>query len=414
MDARVAAAALLAALYASPLAALRGRRRLGAAVALASAAAAARLPGVAAEWLPGLVLGLGGDPARALVGLLCVASAVLAAEQAGAGNRLYAAGLLLAASVDLLALSSSPLALAVAWEAVLLSSTLVLACGSRATALRYMVYMQLGSLPALAGLAAGGPAAGLAAASLILLGAAVKAGAYPLHLGLVEAYRASPTPVAAVFAASAPSPALLLAGAWGPYPVQAAALLAASSLLLAARILLENDMKSITAYAAASHGALALAAAPLGARGALLLLAAAQAAVEPLAFTVLHVVREAAGALSLRRLGLLLHTMPVTGLAAYTASMSLAGAPPFAFFPGELLLALASLKAGTLVPALVLAAILASTVYALRLWRCGFMHPVEVRPRQPPAEPPPSRLAALLVLAALSLVVGVLPLLGLP
>ncbi len=411
----MAVAAVLALLYASPLLALAGRRRLGAAAAVAAAVAGPLLPPVAAEWLPGLALGAGGDPSRALVGLVSVAAAVLAVEHVEAGPGLYASGLLLAASVETLALSSTPAALAAAWEAVLLSSTLVLALGSRRAAARYMVYMQLGSLPALAGLAAGGPAAGAAAAALILLGAAVKAGAYPLHLGLVEAYTASSLDSAVVLAASAPAPALLVAGAWGRYPGAAAALLAASSAVLAARVLLENDSRRVAAYAAAGHGALALAAAPLGARGALLLLAAGQAVAEPLVFAVLWVVEEAAGTLSLRRLGLLLHSMPVTGLAAYAAYMSLAGAPPFALFPGELLLLAASLRAGAPAAALMLAAVLGSTVYALRLWRCGFMHPVEARPRQPPGEPPARRLAALLGLAALSAVVGSLPLLlGLP
>jgi len=310
------------------------------------------------------------------------------------------------------------------WELLVIASTILIAVWNRRLALAYFAYMQVGSLLLLVSigiLLANGVSVftraatmPVVAAILAAVGFAVKLGIVPFHTWLPMVYTGLPEPAAAVV-----SGAVTVAGAYGFYrfaPIMPDGVLsklfwlgAVSAALGALAALASNKLAEIASYSSIGHGGFAfagIAAGGLAAAGSLYMMAG-HSIVKPLLFLVIDVVHRATGITDVRRLGLLMRTMPLTAFAGFVAALSLAGAPVFALFPGELAVVIGSCRvyglnaAGWLAATAFLAA-----CYAARLWLRVFWHPPALTAYKLPREPPAASLAALLALSALALAIG--------
>jgi multicomponent Na+:H+ antiporter subunit A len=260
-----------------------------------------------------------------------------------------------------------------------------------------------------------------AALVLILLGAFTKSAQFPFHFWLPSAM-AAPTPVSAylhsatmvkagVYLLARLLPALggtelwhvLVTGVGGVTMVAAAALATG-----------QHDLKRILAFTTVSV---------LGTLTMLLGLGTALAVKAVVVFLVAHALYKAAlflvagnvdhetGSRDVTRLGGLLRLMPLTAVAAFVAALSMAGAPPLFGFIGKELLLKAKLDletAGLLLMVLAVLANMFMVAMALVVATWPFFGQRAPTPREP-HEAPPSMLAGPLLLAGLSVCVGLLP-----
>jgi hydrogenase-4 component B len=417
--------------------ALSARPRLALAVGSASAAAgsalgllgtfpALRAPPTAweAAWrVPNGALALGLDPLSAVFAVaifaLGLAAAVFGAGYMRAhlarrslGAFLFSFNVLLA-SMALLVAARQALLFIVAWEAMTVSSFLLVGLEHEDGAVRmatrtYLVASHLGAaflfalfltlghaagslrFEAFAALGAG--ARGALPTTLLfafaLVGFGTKAGLVPLHVWLPEAHPAAPSHVSALM-----SGVLVKMGIYGilralsflpPAPVGHGLALAAVGLLGAVAALLlalgQRDLKRILAYstvenvglvafglgvglAGAAAGAPTVAA--LGVAGALLHVWN-HALMKGLAFMGAGAVVHGAGTRDVERMGGLLRRMPVSAGLLVLAAAALAALPPLNGFLSEWLLYLGLLDGGRgATPGLALLAYLALAVLAL-------------------------------------------------
>ncbi len=310
------------------------------------------------------------------------------------------------------------------WELLVIASTVLVALRDRGLGIAYFAYMQVASLLLLAaiGMALAEGVVSLntvhvlppLAAALAATAFAVKLGVAPFHTWLLATYTRIGEPSAAIL-----SGVVTVAGAYGLYrftPMMPESIVnvfawigVVSALLGSLAALASNRLVEIASYSSIGHGgfiAAGLSAGGFAAAGSLYL-AAGHSLAKPLLFLVAHVVRTSTGEEDVRRLGLLLKTMPLTSIAAFTACMSLAGVPGFALFPGELATILEAAKRIGLVFAVLLAAsVFASACYAIRLWLRVFWHPPVLRAFRPPGEPGAGTLIPLLILTSLCILVG--------
>nr|WP_268894131.1 proton-conducting transporter membrane subunit [Pseudoroseomonas coralli] len=279
---------------------------------------------------------------------------------------------------------------------------------------------------------------------LVLLGAGSKAGLVPLHGWLPVAHPVAPSHVSALMSGAMTKVALyviarLALDLGGPaqplgWGVPLLVLGAASALLGALRATQETDSKTLLACSTIENiGVVAMAfglsamlrAADLGplaalAAGAALLHALGHALFKTLLFLAAGEVQHGAGARHLDRLGGLIHAMPVVAACALAGAAAAAALPPLAGFAGEWLLLQALLSAWrvgalglqVLVAACTAVAALSAALGAvamLRLWGLTFLG----RPRTPRTlgaqDAHPVSRAALMGLAGLVAVVGLLP-----
>ncbi len=290
--------------------------------------------------------------------------------------------------------------------------------------------------------------AAIAVLALVVLGAGAKAGLVPLHLWLPLAHPAAPAHVSALMSAVMVKVALyvmlrLVFDLCGPtqgsfWGMPLLLLGAASALLGALRANLERDTKAILACSTIEN--VGLIAVGLGLalmfRGADMAVPAALAMSGALLHVMSHglfkcllflgvgVVLEQAGQRRLDALGGLLHNMPVLGWAMLVGALSAAAVPPLSGFASEWLLLQALLGAwrtgdalfqfaALVALAMVAMAVALGAAAMLRLWGLVFLG----RPRSPrvAGAEDVSGLgrAALLLPAALSLLLGVFPILAL-
>lgn len=428
--------AALAVLVAGGLAALAASARPGLALGLGSAAAAIacalglaaslaalRAPPAAFElpWpVPNGALALGLDPLSAVFAAALFALG-LAAAIFGAGYmrhhpRRHGLGAfalffdLLLASMALLLVARQALLFIVAWEAMTVTSFLLVAhehedAAVRSAARTYLVASQLGTaflfalflvlarsagslrFDAFVALRADAALPAAALFGLALVGFGTKAGLVPLHVWLPEAHPAAPSHVSALM-----SGVLVKMGLYGilrvltflpPAPAWQGLLLggvgvagAVGGLALA---LGQRDLKRVLAYSTIENVGLIAFAIGLGLVGSAL--GAPAVAALGLAGALLHVWNHAlmkglaflgagalvhgAGTRDLERMGGLLRRMPVTGALLFLAAAALAGLPPLNGFASEWLVYLGLLRAGEGAPnALALVAWLALATLA--------------------------------------------------
>ncbi|OWJ54532.1 hypothetical protein Pdsh_06650 [Pyrodictium delaneyi] len=322
------------------------------------------------------------------------------------------------------------------WELVLIVSTVLVWLWSPRRAPEFFIYMHAGSLLLLVAvgalLAANAPVFGgnvvdaslsTIALPLALIAFAIKLGVFPFHTWLPRTYTSVPP-----FAAGLLAGVVTSIGAYGMYrfttgfhwPHQTTAMLEAamwlgitSAIVGALRALSANRLGFIASYSSIGHSGIiyaGLAAGhPLAAAGGVLA-ALAHGIVKPLFFLVAGVLEKQSGSDDIRSMGVFARSMPVTAFAAFVAAMSLAGAPPFAMFPGELLIVLGVGRVyGIAAVAALALAVLSSAAYALRFWLRVFWHPSVTVPRTLPSEAPSRLLVPLLILAAAAIALGVLP-----
>jgi hydrogenase-4 component B len=377
---------------------------LGSALGLAAALGALRAPPVALElvWpVPNGALALGLDPlsavfAAALFGL-GLAAAIFGAGYMKSHPRQGALGAfalffdLLLASMALLLVARQALLFIVAWEAMTVTSFLLVAhehedAAVRTAARTYLVASQLGTaflfglflamgsavgslrFEAFLGLRAGSALPASVLFGLALVGFGTKAGLVPLHVWLPEAHPAAPSHVSALM-----SGVLVKMGIYGilrvvtflpPAPAWHGYLLAGVGLAGAigglALALGQRDLKRVLAYSTIENVGIIAFAAGLGLAGAAL--GAPAVAALGMAGALLHVWNHAlmkglaflgagslvhgAGTRDLEKMGGLLGRLPVTGALLVLAAAALAGLPPLNGFVSEWLVYLGLLRGG--------------------------------------------------------------------
>jgi formate hydrogenlyase subunit 3/multisubunit Na+/H+ antiporter MnhD subunit len=283
-----------------------------------------------------------------------------------------------------------------------------------------------------------------AAVVLIVLGAGSKAGLVPLHVWLPPAHSAAPAHVSALMSGAMTKIAIyvlirVLFDLAGPAPplwwgVVLLAVGAASAVLGALRATIEADIKAVlacstieniglitialgTALDAKAMDLPSLAALALG--GALLH-ALAHGLFKPLLFLCAGAAQHGAQTRLLQRLGGLVHRMPITTACMLVGAAAMAALPPGPGFAGEWMMLQAvlggsrvgglALQTGfTVVAALMALAAALAAAAAVRLVGVGFLG----RPRTPRTSVAdeagyPARVA-MLGLAGLALLLGLLP-----
>ncbi|HSM93768.1 MAG TPA: proton-conducting transporter membrane subunit [Anaeromyxobacteraceae bacterium] len=299
---------------------------------------------------------------------------------------------------------------------------------------------------AMAGLPAGAAASGWIFA-LALCGFGLKAGLVPLHFWLPGAHAAAPSHVSALM-----SGVLLKTGIYGilrvtgffdaPPPAWGATLLAAgaaSAVLGVGFALAQHDLKRLLAY----HSVENIGIIAMGAGLALLGRTYAQPALVVLGFSgaVLHVVNHAtfkgllflgAGAVhhatgtrEIDHLGGLSRAMPVTAALFLVGATAISGLPPLNGFASEWLVYLGAMQATLApaasplqlaliaVPALALVGGLAAACFA-KVFGAVFLGHARSGHVAHAHEPPPAMIAPMGVLAAVCVLIGLLPVAVLP
>ncbi|MCE8033485.1 monovalent cation/H+ antiporter subunit A [Billgrantia tianxiuensis] len=266
---------------------------------------------------------------------------------------------------------------------------------------------------------------------LVLLGAFTKSAQFPFHFWLPHAM-AAPTPVSAFLhsATMVKAGVLLLArlnpalGDTALWAVSLSLVGLATMLYAAWFALLERDLKGILAFSTVSH--LGLITLLLGLGSPLAIVAAVfhifnHATFKAALFMMVGIIDHETGTRDIDRLGALWSMMPLTGTMTLLAGSAMAGFPPFNGFLSKEMLFEQSLLNNLLgalsivIPLLVVVAAMLSVAYSLRLiWSLFFAEPKLTREQK--AQPPlqahdPSRgmLAPGLLLAAISLAVGLFP-----
>ncbi len=216
-----------------------------------------------------------------------------------------------------------------------------------------------------------GPVRTAFAVGLAILGAGSKAGLFPLHVWLLLAHPAAPSPISALMSGVMTKMALLvlvrilfdLAGQpswwWGTVLMVIGL---ASGLMGVLHALMQDDLKRLLACSTVENvGLIAIglgvalqfqaaglpAVAVVALAGALLHMIN-HAVFKTLLFLAAGSVLSATGERGIDRMGGLLRTMPVTGAAALVGSLSIAGLPPFNGFASEWMTFQAVLSAGRL------------------------------------------------------------------
>ena len=456
------------------LTALALGRRLGPRVFLVAALAplasvaflAGRAPGVldgrplgeALRWAPslGLVAAVRLDGFSLLVGALVAGIGVLVMVYASAyfhrGPAVGRAAALLVAFAGAMlgvVLADDLLLLYVFWELTSITSYLLIGIedekgSARAAALHALLVTGGGGLAMLGGfvllgqeagtyrlseILAAPPSGGLVAPALalILVGAFTKSAQFPFH-GWLPGAMSAPTPISAylhsatmvkagVYLVARLAPAFAAGVAfWRPTVV----LVGLTTMAVGGwRALREHDLKLLLAYGTVSQLGFMTTLFGVGLpewtfAGAAILLT--HALFKAALFMVVGVVDHQAGTRDLRRLGVLWRALPATAAVAVVAVASMAGLPLLATFPAKELAFEAALHGGlgnldaVLVVGLVGGSAL-TAAYAFRFVWGAFVGERGAAPTkaQPPA---PSLLGPAMVLAALSIALGVAPVLA--
>ncbi|MDO9195826.1 monovalent cation/H+ antiporter subunit A [Rhodoferax sp.] len=265
-----------------------------------------------------------------------------------------------------------------------------------------------------------------AALILILVGCFSKSAQFPFHFWLPQAM-AAPTPVSAYLhsATMVKAGIFLLArltpivGGTELFTTMVAGAGLVTVVFAAFVALFKHDIKGLLAYSTISH--LGLITFLIGLGSPLAAVAAIfhilnHATFKAALFMTAGIVDHETGTRDLRQLGGLWRLMPWTATLAGTAAAAMAGVPLFnGFLSKEMFLteAVTFAQAGGwrwMVPALATIAALCSVAYSVRLIHDLFFNgPPRAMPKPHPHEPPLGMKAPVALLAALCVVVGVVP-----
>ncbi|MDQ5908499.1 MAG: multicomponent antiporter subunit [Pseudomonadota bacterium] len=385
-----------------------------------------------------------------LIGLLVILYARYYLSPSDSMSRFYASLLLFMGAMLGVALSENLIQLLIFWELTSLSSFLLISYWQHRTEARNGARMALtvtgaGGLALLGGFLLLGEIVGsydlsvvLASGDLIrahplylpmlilvLLGAFTKSAQFPFHFWLPSAM-AAPTPVSAylhsatmvkagVFLLARLFPALSGTPEWAML-VGGVGLI---TLLVGAFVaLFQHDLKGLLAYSTISH---------LGLITLLFGIGTPLAAVAGVFHIINHAIFKASlfmaagiidhetGSRDMRRINGLWNFMPHTAILAMIASAAMAGVPLFngflskEMFFAEAVSATTQLRFGWLLPAAVTLAGIFAVAYSLRFIHDVFFNGEPINLPKTPHEPPRWMKVPVEILAALCLLVGILP-----
>lgn len=250
---------------------------------------------------------------------------------------------------------------------------------------------------------------------LILCGIFAKSATLPLHTWLPDA-GVAPSPVTALLHAAV----LVMIGVYvyarlfvatftvaGEWHTIVPIIAGASTLLSAGAALIDNDLKRIIAFSTVSQIAFIFlglsVGSEIGIAGALLYILMHGMAKGGL-FLCAGIVEQNTHTKDIRKLGGLIHTMPVTAIAFLLCAFSVMGLPPFGGFFGKFMVINGALAAGQYWIALTFVAGACLTLlYLLRIFAMVFLGKAKI----PKEEQSPLMVFSVSTLAVLSLVSGV-------
>lgn len=256
------------------------------------------------------------------------------------------------------------------------------------------------------------------ALSLVLLGAFTKSAQVPFHFWLPGAM-AAPTPASAYLHSATMVKAgivllLFLAPGFGQEALWTGAVTTVGLLTMvtgAVAAMRRNDLKLLLAHGTVSQLGFIVALIGLGLTGAALAVLVAHALFKACLFLVVGVVDTATGTRDIRHLGDLARAMPVVAGAAAVAAISMAGLPPVVGFVTKEAAIDGLIAAGRWFPLAVIASASVLTVaYSARFWFGAFAaKPGGPGPSQSPSPVSGGLVLAPIVLAALSILLGLAP-----
>jgi len=208
-----------------------------------------------------------------------------------------------------------------------------------------------------------------------LLGYGTKAGIFPLHNWLPDAHSEAPSTVSAMLSGALLNCALI--AIWRLSQIVAAAgqsellhqllVPAGAVTVIAASIMLlrQHDLKRMLAYSSVEHVGLLTLAIGIGSGRLFILHAFNHSIVKVALFLLAGGILHAYGTKAFSKLGGVLKTAPVWGVALMAAAFAIAGSPPFGTFISEWLLLRDTFAAGEVTAAVVVIAGLTVTFIAI-------------------------------------------------
>ncbi|MDH5449530.1 MAG: NADH-quinone oxidoreductase subunit M [Candidatus Bathyarchaeota archaeon] len=256
---------------------------------------------------------------------------------------------------------------------------------------------------------------------MLLIGFLVKMAAFPVHTWLPDAHSEAPTPISAMLSGvmikcGAYGMARILLTTFGQIVLQASDYLAILGIITIAygglMALAQTDIKRLLAYSSISQMGYILfglgVASELGIMGGLLHIIN-HAVCKSLLFLCAGIIIHQTGTRDIRRLGGLIGKMPVMGIACLIGVFSLAGTPPLNAFWSEWMIFGGGLAAGKGLITIfaVLSTVITAGYYLWFVWRV-FFGPLPKRLNEM-KEAPISLRAPVIILATISVLLGVLP-----
>jgi len=270
--------------------------------------------------------------------------------------------------------------------------------------------------------------------TLILLGLFVKMAIFPLHTWLPDAHAEAPTPISALL-----SPAMIGIGGYAAiriiytaFPAMIAdhRFIAAISALAVVTMfyggflaLAQDDLKRLLAYSSISQMGYLLfgvaSASIIGLAGAVLLYMSHGFA-KAVLFMVSGVFMHKYDTRRISSLGGLAGKMPYTATVTLVSFLSLAGTPPLLGFWSEIFIFAGSMYSGLAgllsldmgkawITAIAVTATVLTVGYALRTVRRVFFGQIKIKGSLKPSEAPSIMLAPIIILAILSIILGIYP-----
>lgn len=216
--------------------------------------------------------------------------------------------------------------------------------------------------------------------ALVLFGAGAKAAQFPLHIWLPDAMVA-PTPVSAYLHSAAMVKAgVFLLGRLGPvlggtplWELLLPAVGLATMVVAGALAVRSDDLKGLLAYSTASHLGLITAMFGWGLSLGGVLHLVNHASFKSALFLVAGTVMHETGARSLKEVGGLWRSMPLTAAVAGVAALSMSGVPPFGGFVSKELFYEGALHEGPVLAAVAVLAGLLSFLYSMKFFVGTFL-----------------------------------------
>lgn len=256
---------------------------------------------------------------------------------------------------------------------------------------------------------------------MLLIGFLVKMAAFPFHTWLPDAHSEAPTPISAMLSGimikcGAYGMARVLLTTFGQIVLQVSDYLAILGIITIAygglMALAQTDIKRLFAYSSISQMGYIIfglgVASELGIRGGILHIIN-HAVCKSLLFMCAGIIIHQTGTRDIRRLGGLIGKMPTMGIACLIGVFSLVGTPPLNAFWSEWMIFGGGLAAGKGLITIfgVLSTVITAGYYLWFAWRV-FFGPVPKRLNRI-KEAPLSLRASVIILATISVVLGVLP-----